>query len=107
MNKTALKHIDKIAKKLPQKFFTAAMQPKKISGKDAILAGHKLIDDKPIDPEAVYILKIPVNREVDHKLRMKKIYKRRGKIGIITYLRPFVKKESFGKVQVFIMNNIP
>ena len=107
MNKTALKIINNISKELPVQMFTAAIERRRLSGADAILANQKEIGGKPVDPEGNYIMKMPVRRNIDHKLRMKRIYKKRGKVGLITYLKPYVQPAKFGEVQVFIMKNIP
>lgn len=107
MNKKALKIIGKISNELPLQLFTAAIENRRVSGEDVIQANTKEIDGKPVDPKGTYTMRLPVKREIDHKGRMKKIYKKRGKVGLITYLRPYVIPEKFGEVQVFIMKNIP
>ena len=106
MNKKALKIISKISNQLPVQLYNTKYRVK-CSGEDVILAGTDEIEGKKIDPKKDYILNSILQRGVDHKSRMKKIYNKRGKIGLITYLKPYVIKEKFGRVQVFIMNNIP
>lgn len=107
MNKTALHHIDRFAKALPVLMHTAAFYQQKISGADLLLAGTKEVEGTEVLPEKDYYMKVPVNREIDHKARMKNAYKKRGKDGLISYLRPYIKPEKFGEVQVFIMKAIP
>jgi hypothetical protein len=106
MNKRALKIISNISKQLPMQLYNSKCLVK-ISGEDAILSGNLEINGEPTDPEKDYILNSILQRDVDHKSRMKKIFNKRGKVGLITYLKPFIIPEKFGSVQVFIMNNVP
>ncbi len=107
MNKKALQIISKFSQELPAIQYTAAIYNSKISGTDVLLAGTKQINGEDVDTEKQYSCKTPLIRDIDHKKRMKRIYNKRGKIGLITYLKPFCKKDQFGRVQVFIMNSIP
>ena len=95
MNKKTLKIISDIAEKMPPKQYMAAHENQRITGSEVLLSGIKEIKGHPIDPEKHYNLKVPVIRMVDHKSRMKKIYKNRGKTGIITYLRSFIQPNQF------------
>jgi hypothetical protein len=103
MNKTTLKIISKISEQLPMQLYNSKCLAK-ISGEDAILAGTLEINGEPTDPEKEYVVNNILQRDVDHKSRMKKIFNKRGKVGLITYLRPFFKREKFGPIQVVIMN---
>ena len=107
MNKTALKIISKIIEQLPTIIFVAAIEMRRVSGSDLILSNTHEVDGIPVNPEKTYRMRMPVQRDIDHKRRMKEIYKKRGKVGLITYLRPYIKPEKFGEVQIYIMNNIP
>ena len=106
MNKRALKIISDISKKLPSTLYNSIYKVK-CSGSDALLSGQTKIDGLPINPKGSYVMNNTLQREIDHKSRMKRIYKKRGKIGLMTYLKPYCIPEKFGAVQVFIMNNIP
>lgn len=106
MNKTALKCIDAMSGSLPMQFYYFNEEVK-VSGEDALLSGHKKIKGKEINPEEDYLLTMPVKRSINHKLRMKRIYEKRGKIGLITYMEPLLKKEMFAKVEIFINKNVP
>lgn len=106
MNKTALKFISKLSKQLPTIMFTAAIEMRRVSGSDLIQSNTYEVDGIPVDSEKTYRMRMPVQRDIDHKRRMKEIYKKRGKVGLITYLRPYIKPEKFGEVQVYIMNNL-
>jgi hypothetical protein len=105
MNKINLKIISKLSDQLPLQLYNSKYRVK-ISGEDVILSGQTKIEGNEIDLKKEYILNNVLQREVDHKQRMKKAYNKRGKAGLITYLKPFCKKEKFGSVQVFIMNNM-
>lgn len=107
MNKTALKVISNISKQMPVILFDAAIERRKTKGEDLLLGGVKEVEGQPVDPEKEYYMTLPVRRTIDHKMRMKNAYSRAGKFGLITYLKPYVKPDKFGEVQVFIMKSIP
>lgn len=103
MNKRELKIIDGISKQLPEIQFVASYDKSKISGEDLLLAGYT--NDKSIDPAKYYFIDVPTIRTVDHKLRLKRIYRSRGKKGIITYCKKYVQPEKLGIFQHTIMTN--
>lgn len=107
MHKVVLKHIDEIANLLPQVKYNAAVERQKITGVDVRLSGAKEIEGERVDPNKNYLINVPVIREVDHKQRMKRAYKRSGKVGVIHYLRPYVEPDKFGPLQVHIMRSMP
>jgi hypothetical protein len=74
----------------------------KVTGEDAILAGHKEIDGTSIDPEKEYTMNMPYSNTANHKNRLKSAYRRNGIAGVCRYLKPYYTKEKFGPVQVAI-----
>lgn len=81
MEKNLLKQIRIAANTLPV-FQYQVMEPQKISGAEALLAGWKEVDGQPIDPEKEYVFKAPAFYPVNHYRRMKKIYNENvGKLG--------------------------
>jgi hypothetical protein len=106
MNKQALRFIDKLSGNPPVIMFDAAIERRRTLGADLLLGNVKEVEGKPVDPKKEYLMKLPVRREMDHKMRLKNAYKKAGKVGLITYLRPFIKPEKFGEVQVYIMKSL-
>lgn len=50
-------------------------------------------DKKAIDPDKVYVKKVPVNNPVNHINRMKSAFDADGVRGLKNYLKPFIKVE--------------
>lgn len=105
MNKTALKYVSELSKHCPTILEQSCVEKSWWTGSDLLLSGVQ--NQQNLKPDELYPVPYPVLREVNHKIRLKKQYKRHGKNGIINYLKPFIQVDKFANVQVFIMNNIP
>ncbi len=92
MNRITVKALDVLADFLPDRMQHSTYQ-KTLKGEDAILAGTLEIDGEKVDPEKDYVVQNNLFREVNHKLRMKKAFKKHGKKGVIHYCKKFVKAE--------------
>ena len=92
MNKKTAKLFEVLAGHLPDRLIASTYQ-KTLKGEDVILAGTLEIDGKKIDPEKEYRIDNNLIREVNHKLRLKKAFKTKGKQGVIDYCKRFLKPE--------------
>lgn len=101
MNKRHLKIINEIANVLPKTQY-AAKDRRLVKGEDLILANQTEIDGEPVDPDKEYLMHLPMTIQVNHTNRIKKAFKRHGRAGVIQYVRPFIKPEMFGQVQLRI-----
>lgn len=95
------KVISQIAKDIPDQSY-AYRQRYKIKGAEAIKTGLKIPDTKKIDPEKDYTFNDLAYRTVNHERRLKKAYKREGKVGVYKYLIPFIKEEKQAEVLTYI-----
>ena len=78
----------------------------KITGQDVILSGHKEIEGKEIELNKDYIMSMPFSNTANHKNRLKSVFRRNGISGVIKYMKPYVKKEKFGEVQVTLFKSL-
>jgi hypothetical protein len=78
----------------------------KVTGEDAILAGHKEINGSAIDSEEEYTMNMPFSNTANHGNRLKSAFRRNGIAGVCKYLKPYYKPEGFGKVQVEIFKQL-
>lgn len=106
MNKKALKFISQLSDLLPLQLYNSNYTVK-CSGEDALLSGHTEIDGEVIIPEKDYVLNNTLQKDVSHKRRLKRVYAKRGKAGLITYLKPLCIPERFNNVHEFIINYCP
>jgi hypothetical protein len=104
MHPKTLKQIDMLAKQLPPVLYHAALENSVISGDEAKLTGLKLEDGELLEDE-MYLYKYPLQRLIDHKSRMKKAYKRRGKVGIIDYCSKYIKEDMMPQFVAFVNAN--
>ena len=93
MKKSQLKLIGIIAKNLPTQQIETPLNVI-VSGEDAILAGTNEIKGEEVNSEKDYICGSALIRDINHKLRLKRAYKIRGKSGLISYCRQYMKNDS-------------
>ena len=101
IHKHQLKVLKQLGGLLPQRQYQFHGR-QKVTGEDAILAGHKEIDGKEIDPEENYIIDMPYGNTANHTNRLKSAFKRNGIAGVCKYLRPYYKPEKFSQLQVIL-----
>ncbi len=85
INKKVLKALRRLAAELPPIKMVACVLNSEMKGDEVLLTGLKLNDGEEIDPEGDYTFKNPLIREVNHLLRLKKIYKKHGGYEVILY----------------------
>lgn len=101
MKKHICIRLRELAKKLPPTQYVAG-DTVKISGKDLLLSGHKLVDGKEIDSEKEYFMSLPIYYESNHYLRLKKSYSKNGIQGVLDYSKQFIKKEKQSNFETLI-----
>ena len=105
MNKTALKYISELAKHCTTYLEPVGKENSMWTGKDLKLSG--VVNHKNLKDDELYPVPYEVLRDVNHKLRMKKAYNKRGKHGLVSYVAPFIQPNDRIRVESFIMQNIP
>ena len=98
MKKSQVKLIGIIANSLPNQGQASNINSI-VSGEDAILAGTTEIEGKEVDPEKEYIIGNRLIMAVDHKNRLKGMFKRHGKNGLIEYCKKFLKGKDCTKLE--------
>ena len=97
MKKPQLKLIEIIAKNLPEQGQISNINTL-VTGKDLIedvlLAGRKEAEVKGIEPGKDYIIPNVLVMPIDHKGRMKRAFKKLGKVGLINYCKKYSVKAS-------------
>jgi hypothetical protein len=78
----------------------------KMIGFDLRLTGMKEINGAPIDPWEVYDFDVPYLVAVDHRTWMFRIFRRRGKHGLIDYCKAQVKKTELERVLSILEVNV-
>lgn len=102
MNKKEQKTIQKIAKILPVQMYEFTGKAK-VKGSDLVLTGTTTVKGEDVDPEKEYMMDLPHRHDVNHYLRMKKAFKKRGTTAIINYCQPFIKPEAFPKFKELVI----
>ena len=97
MKKPQLKLLEIIAKNLPQQGIVSNINSI-ITGEDVILTNKNEINGEEVIPEKDYIVGNNLIREVDHKGRLKKAFKKLGKKGLIAYCKKYMKYDT-GKLE--------
>ncbi len=93
MKKPQLKLIEIIAKNLPTQQIQSSINSV-VSGEDAILAGTNEIKGEEVDPGKDYIIGNSLIRDINHKGRLKRAFKKLGKNGLILYCKQYMKNDS-------------
>lgn len=82
--KAKFKAIRKMAKELPS-LQRSAVEKENCLGIDLIKQGITIINDKPVEPNKLYIKSTSVKVPVNHNRAMKKMYMKHGTVGIAAY----------------------
>ena len=99
MKKKVIKYLEIIAETLPDKKYITE-EEQLLSGEDAILTGIQADKDKD------YLLTVPTIHIANHKLRLKKAYKKGGKEGVVDYIKDYFKPSEMVRISRLI-NSIP
>ena len=101
MKKPQLKLIEIIAKNLPQQGIVSNINAV-VSGEDVLLTNKTEINGEEVEPEKDYIVGNRLIREVDHKGRLKKAFRKFGKTGLINYCKKYMKYDDAGRLEEVI-----
>ena len=88
---TVYLYIKSMANILPDEFYNSSYVTV-LSGEDALLCGHVEIGGEKVEVGKKYNYSNTLVRDVNHKLRMKKAFKNRGKEGLKRYIELFTGK---------------
>lgn len=94
INKKVQKQLRRLADQLPLVGIRSP-QLQEITGEDLKLTGipknfHLKASD--IKDDAIYKIKVPLEREVNHYKRMKELYKKKGGEAVIEYMEKIMKR---------------
>lgn len=76
------------------------------TGRDLLLCGHKVWGNKWIEAKGIYPVKVPKMMAVDPRTSMMSIYLRRGKQGLIDYVKVQLRGRSLERILYNLHVNI-